>query len=80
MQAEVNISDNKQGAVFPAKGGVREGSLDFIRQALSQKCFDAVLMPARMPLSDSFAYALIEDESLLKDAYPLCPIMTVQGA
>ena len=80
MQAEVNTSDNKQGAIFPAKEGVREGSLDFIRQALSQKCFDAVLMPARMPLSDSFAYALIEDESLLKDAYPLCPIMTVQGA
>jgi len=74
------MSDNKQGAIFPAEGGVREGSLDFIRQALSQGCFDAVLIPAKMPLSDSFAYVLIEDESLLKDAYPLCPIMTVQGA
>jgi len=74
------MSDNKQGAIFPAEGGVKKGILNFIRQALSQGCFDAVLIPAKLPLSDSFAYVLIEDESLLKDAYPLCPIMTVQGA
>jgi len=74
------MSDNKQGAIFPAEGGVREGILNFIRQALSQGCFDAVLIPAKLLLSDSFAYVLIKDESLLKDAYPLCPIMTVQGA
>ena len=77
---EVNMSDTKQGAVFPAEGGVREGIINFIRQALIQGSFDAVLIPVKMPLSDSFTYALIEDESLLKDAYPLCPIMTVQGA
>jgi formate dehydrogenase (coenzyme F420) beta subunit len=74
------MADTEQGAIFPAGDGVREGCLNFIRQALSQGCFDAVLIPAKLPLSDSFAYVLIEDESLLKDAHPLCPIMTVQGA
>ena len=74
------MSDNKQGAIFSTKGSIEEGIVDFIRQALSQGCFDAVLIAAKMPLSDSFAHVLIEDESLLKDAYPLCPIMTVQGA
>jgi len=74
------MSDNKQGAIFPAKGNIREGILDFIRQGLSQGCFDAVLIPAKMPLSDSFTHVLIKDESLLKDAYPLCPVMPVQGA
>jgi formate dehydrogenase subunit beta len=33
-----------------------------------------------MPDSDSIAYLLTRDESLLKDAYPLPPIMSVQGA
>lgn len=33
-----------------------------------------------MPEGDSITYLLIQDESLLKDAYPLPPIMPVQGA
>jgi formate dehydrogenase subunit beta len=33
-----------------------------------------------LPGNDSFTYSLIQDESLLKDAYPICPIMPVQGA
>jgi formate dehydrogenase subunit beta len=74
------MSDNKQGAVFSIKGSIEEGVLDFIREALNKSCFDAVLIPAKMPLSDSFAHVLIEDQALLKDAYPLCPVMTVQGA
>ena len=74
------MSDNKQGAIFSIKGSIEEGVLDFIREALNKRCFDAVLIPAKMPLSDSFAHVLIEDQALLKDAYPLCPVMTVQGA
>ena len=67
------------GAVFPAEG-VREGVLVFIKQALDKNCFDAVLIPAKMPGSDSFPYLLIQDESLLENAYPLPPVMSVQGA
>ena len=70
----------QKGAIFPAEGGTGKGILDFIKQALVQGCFDAVLIPARVPVGDSFAYLLIQDESLLKDDFPLPPIMPVQGA
>ncbi|MBL7208532.1 MAG: hypothetical protein ISS52_00395 [Dehalococcoidia bacterium] len=70
----------EQCVTFPTEGGAKEGIIDYIKQALGKGCFDAVLIPAKMPLSDSFAHVLIEDESLLKDAYPLCPVTTVQGA
>lgn len=70
----------KQGAVLPAEGGANERILSFIKQALSKECFDAALMTAKVPKSDSFAHLLIEDETLLEDAYPLCPVMPIQGA
>jgi len=73
-------NDIKQGAIYPAEEGASKGILSFIRQALSKGCFDAVLMTARMPKSDSFAHVLIEDETLLANAYPLCPVMPIQGA
>ncbi len=70
----------QKGAILGAEEGVEKGILDFIKQALSQGCFDAVLIPARVPAGDSFAYVLIKDESLLEAASPLSPIMPVQGA
>jgi formate dehydrogenase subunit beta len=74
------VTTAQGGAVFPAEGGIEEGILDCIRQALSKGCFDAVLVPVRVPAGDSFAYLLVQDEALLKDAHPLSPIMPVQGA
>jgi formate dehydrogenase subunit beta len=74
------MSDIKQGAAFNAEAGVKQGVLAFIEEALDKNCFDAVLIPAKLPASDSFAHVLIEDKALLKDAYPLCPVMTIQGA
>ncbi len=74
------MSDIKQGAAFTAEAGVKQGVLAFIEEALAKNCFDAVLIPAKLPASNSFAHVLIEDKALLKDAYPLCPVMTVQGA
>ncbi|MDY7019414.1 MAG: 4Fe-4S dicluster domain-containing protein, partial [Chloroflexota bacterium] len=70
----------QKGAIFPAEGGAEKGILDFTKWALSQGVFDAVLIPARVPAGDSFSYLLIQDESLLRDASPLPPIMPVQGA
>jgi formate dehydrogenase subunit beta len=67
-------------AIFPAEGGVEKGILDCIRQALAKGCFDAVLVPVKVPAGDSFAYLLVRDEALLEDAHPLSPIMPVQGA
>jgi formate dehydrogenase subunit beta len=74
------MTHTEQGAIFPAEGGTEVGILDFIKQALRKGCFDAVLISAKTPGGDSFAYLLIQDESLLKDAFPICPIMPVQGA
>jgi formate dehydrogenase subunit beta len=74
------VTTAQGGAVFPAEGGVEEGILDCIRQALGKGCFDAVLVPVKVPAGDSFAYVLVQDEALLEDAHPLSPIMPVQGA
>jgi len=74
------MASTQRGAIFPAEGGGEGGVLDFIKQALGKGCFDAVLVPAKLSGSDSFTYSLIKDESLLKDTYPICPIMPVQGA
>ena len=74
------MTDAEQGTVFTAEGSTREIILTFIKQALGKDCFDAVLIPAKAPESDSFSYLLIQDEAILKDAYPICPIMPVQGA
>jgi len=74
------MANIKQGVIIPAEGGASKGILSFIKQALSKECFDAVLLMAKIPQSDSFAHVLIEDETLLEDAYPLCPVMPVQGA
>jgi formate dehydrogenase subunit beta len=69
-----------KGALFPAEGGIREKVLTFIQQAISKGCFDAVLIPIKAPGTDSFTYSLIRDESFLKNAYSLPPVMSVQGA
>jgi formate dehydrogenase subunit beta len=69
-----------KGALFPTEGRVRERVLAFVKKAISQGCFDAVLIPVRAPGTDSFIYSLIRDESLLENAYPLPPVMSVQGA
>jgi len=72
--------ESKQGAIFPTENGIEEGILNFIKQALGKDCFDAILIPAKVPGADSFSYLLIQEESLMKDAHPICPIMPVQGA
>jgi formate dehydrogenase subunit beta len=74
------MASSEKGVLFTAKGGVSERVRDFIRQAIGKGCFDAVLISAKLPGNDSFTYSLIQDKSLLKDTYPICPIMPVQGA
>jgi formate dehydrogenase subunit beta len=74
------MAPDDKGALFTAKGEVRERVIAFLQQALSQGCFDAVLIPVRASGTDSISYSLVRDEALLKEAYPLPPIMSVQGA
>jgi len=70
----------KKGAILAAEEGKEEAILNFLKQALKQGCFDAVLIPARVPTGDSFAYFLVQNEAFLEGASPLPPIMPVQGA
>lgn len=74
------MAADDKGTLFAAEGGIREKVIAFLQQAISKGCFDAVLIPFRAPGTDSFSYLLTRDESLLKNAYPLPPVMTVQGA
>jgi formate dehydrogenase subunit beta len=69
-----------KGALFAAEGGPREKVIALLQQAISKSCFDAVLIPVRAEGTDSFSFLLTRDEALLKNAYPLPPVMTVQGA
>ena len=74
-----SVFKNK-GAVISAKSGTRESIIGFLKKGMDEGVFDAVLMPMKVPAGDSFAYVLIKDKTLLKDAFPLPPVMPVQGA
>jgi formate dehydrogenase subunit beta len=74
------MTNTRKGASLPSEGNVRKGIIGFVKQALNHDAFDAVLIPARVPGGDSFAYFLIRDQASLKEASPLPPIMPVQGA
>jgi len=79
MNKSANSLKSK-GAIISAKASTKEAILDFLKKAMDNGVFDAVLIPMRVPAGDSFAYVLIKDKTLLKDAAPLSPIMSVQGA
>jgi formate dehydrogenase (coenzyme F420) beta subunit len=73
------MSDLK-GAVVPAKLGMEKTVIDILYNAMKKGIFEAVIIPMRVPAKDSYAYVLIKDKSLLKDASFLPPVMFVQGA
>ena len=41
-------------AVLPAKSGTKKAILDFLKNAMDKKNFDAVIIPMRVPAGDSF--------------------------
>jgi len=73
------VSDVK-GALLSAEGDTGAKILSFLKKAISQGCFEAVLIPVRVPGTDSYAFSLVQDEQMLDNAYPLPPVMPVQGA
>ena len=72
--------NKSKGAVIPVKSSVNKTIIDFLEKSLDKGIFDAVIIPMKVPAGDSFAYVLVKDKSLLKDAFPLPPVMFVQGA
>jgi formate dehydrogenase subunit beta len=69
-----------KGAVIPFKSSIDKTIIDFLENSLNKGVFDAVIIPMKVPAGDSFAYVLVKDKSLLKDASPIPPVMFVQGA
>jgi len=79
------MSKTKEGprnkaASVTVKKDINNSVIDFLKKAMDKGIFDALLIPLEVPAGDSFAYVLIKDKSLLKDANFLPPVMPVQGA
>ncbi|MCK4584551.1 Coenzyme F420 hydrogenase/dehydrogenase, beta subunit C-terminal domain [candidate division WOR-3 bacterium] len=69
-----------KGAILKVTENVANPIINFLENGLDKKCFDAVLIPVKVPVGNSFAWVLIQNKSLLEDANPLPPVMPVQGA
>ena len=68
------------GKVIPLKENLNTTIKEILELLLEKECFDAVLVPVRVPSGESFAYLLIKDRRILQSCTPLPPIMPVQGA
>jgi len=69
-----------KGARISRSKGIREAIITFLKDTMKKGCFDAILIPMRVPAGDSYAWILVKDNNLLDDANPIAPIMPVQGA
>ncbi len=69
-----------KGAKISLNKGLRETMLSVLKNMLQNECFDAILIPMRVPAKDSYAWILVKNKELLDDANPIAPIMPVQGA
>ena len=79
-EQEKNDKHLKMGASLPPEENMGKSILNFLKQALEKKAFDALLIPMKKPESEAYSWVLLKDESLLDSADPLPPVMTVQGA
>lgn len=70
---------NANAALLPTKEGFEPAVIQWLKEALDQAIFEALLIPVETPAKDSFAYLLIQDPGILDHASPLPPIMPVQG-
>ena len=71
---------SKKGVLLEVKSGVQTSILQFFQDAVEKKIFDAVMLPMKVPSGDSFAWIMIEDSKIIKNAQPLAPIMPVNAA
>ena len=69
-----------KGAVVSARSGTKETIIELLEKAMDKGICDGVIVPMKVPAGDSFAYVFVKDRSLLKESFPLPPVMFVQGA
>lgn len=69
-----------KGSILAIDKNLEETILNFIKKALDKECFEAAIIPRRVPSGDSFAYLLIKDQSILDGTSPMPPVIPVQGA
>ncbi|MFW6137463.1 MAG: hypothetical protein ACOC5U_05215, partial [Candidatus Aminicenantaceae bacterium] len=65
--------------ILPSGEGPQEAVIDFLKQVLEKNCCDFVLVPVKGPDEKSYSWVLLKDQTLLDQADPLPPVMTVQG-
>ncbi|MGD8717449.1 MAG: 4Fe-4S dicluster domain-containing protein [Candidatus Zixiibacteriota bacterium] len=53
---------------------------DLLARGLEAGLWDAVLVPAKVPAGDSYAWLLLRDAGVLENTTPLPPVMSVSGA
>ncbi len=68
------------GSFIPLKDSVNNAIKEVLTSLLEKGCFDAILVPSRVPSGESFVYLLINNKELLESCTPLPPIMPIQGA
>ncbi|RLD98524.1 MAG: hypothetical protein DRI91_02950 [Aquificota bacterium] len=57
-----------------------QGLKDLLKGLLEKDVVKALLVPMRIPSGESFAHVLTREAALVDDAWPIPPVMTVQGA
>jgi formate dehydrogenase subunit beta len=68
-----------KAASLPGQGGIQKAVTGFLKKTLEQGCFEALLVPVKVPETTSYAWVLAKDPALLDIANPLPPVMSVQG-
>lgn len=59
---------------------IRSAIKDFISSAVEKDQFQLVLMPMKVPAENSYAWMMIKDKDILKQAHSIAPIMPVNAA
>ncbi|MEA3346702.1 MAG: hypothetical protein U9Q21_01270, partial [Candidatus Auribacterota bacterium] len=69
-----------KGAILSIEKNREETILKVLEKGLVKGIFNTLLIPLKVPAGDSFAYVLLNNQSLLDRASTLPPVMPVQGA
>ena len=68
------------GVLLDAPDGPNAAIREMLRRGHERGACDAILVPMKVPSEDSYMHVLVEDMSMLDRAFPLSPVLTVQGA